>query len=163
MADSVRPQGCAVTCTPPPLGLTAPVSYAVNAVERGCNRLTAPCLCHCITQVDDFELLHDQPLASVFPKRTQDGMGLCGGFSFARGRHGPAGEAIVAASCPSTSAILMFFRADFPSEPAVCPDFRLERPSMRRHHTLAEVPMLEPPRTFLRFSRKRSAASGLPD
>jgi hypothetical protein len=134
------------------------MSYAVKAVERGCNRLTAPCLCHCVAQIDDFELLHDQPLASEFPKRTQDGIGLCGGFSFARGRHGPAGEAIVAANCPSSSAILMFFRADFPSVPAVGPALRLEGPSIHAHQPLAEIPTLKTLRTFLRFLRRRTAA-----
>jgi hypothetical protein len=40
-------------------------------------------------------------------------LGLCSGFSFARGRHGPASKPFVAPGCPSTSAILMFYRADF--------------------------------------------------
>jgi hypothetical protein len=63
---------------------------------------------------------------------------------------------------PSNSAILMFYRADFPSEPAVGPEFRLDGPSIRERRALAEVPTLETPRTSLRFSRKRSAVSGLP-
>ena len=68
------------------------------------------------------------------------------------------GEAFVAAGCPSTSAILLFYRADFPSEPGSEPEFRLERPSIRSYQPLAQVPTLKTPRTFLRFSRKRTVA-----
>jgi hypothetical protein len=44
----------------------------------------------------------------------------------------------LAAGGLSTSAILMFYRADFPSEPRQWPEFRLEGPSIQRH---------QPPRT----------------
>ena len=103
------------------------------------------------------------PLQVSFPRERSDGnLGLCSGFSFARGRLAPAAKPSWLPAAPSTSAILMFYRADFPSEPAVGPEFRLEGPSIRTHQPLAKAPMLETPRTFLRFSRKRSAASGLP-
>jgi len=46
-------------------------------------------------------------------------------------------EAIVASGCPSTSAILMFYGADFPSEPAAGPEFPLEGPFIRAHQPLA--------------------------
>jgi hypothetical protein len=103
------------------------------------------------------------PLQVSFPReRRERKSGLCGGFSFVRGGHGPADEAIMAVGRPSTSAILMFYRADFPSEPAVCPGFRLEGPFMRERRALAEIRTLETPRTSLRFSRRRTAASDLP-
>jgi hypothetical protein len=60
------------------------------------------------------------PLQVSFPRERKDGnRGSAAGSALREGAHGRAGEAIVAAGCPSTSAILMFYRADFPSEPAV--------------------------------------------
>lgn len=51
-------------------------------------------------------------------------LALCGGFSFARGRHVPAAKPSWLPAAPSTSAILMFYRADVPSEPAMGPSLR---------------------------------------
>ena len=46
----------------PSVGLTARVSRTVQAVDAHSRHRRAPCLHHCITQIDDFELLHDRPL-----------------------------------------------------------------------------------------------------
>ena len=103
------------------------------------------------------------PLQVSLPRERKDGNGDSAAVSALReGSHGPADEAIMAVGCPSTSAILMFYRADFRRIPAVSPEFQLEGPCIREHQALAQVPTLETLRTFLRFSRKRSAVSGLP-
>ena len=164
VASPVRPQGCAVACTPPPLGLTAYVSWAEQAVYSRSLSRSAPCLGHCIAQIDDFELLrHDQPLASEFPKRTQGRIGALRRVSFARGR--PWSGRCSHRGCqlsPRLAQSLCSTAQTFRRKPAVGPEFRLEGPCIRAHPPLAKIPMLKPPRTLLRFSRTRSAVSGLP-
>ena len=76
--------------------------------------MTAPCFGHCIAQIDDFELLHDQPSEVSFPRERRTEIGtlrrvqLCERAPMVR----PV-KPVVAAGDPSTSAILMFYRADF--------------------------------------------------
>lgn len=102
------------------------------------------------------------PLQVSFPRERKDGSWDSAAIQLCEKVPWSGREAIVAPSYPSTSAILMFYAQIFPSEPAVGPEFRLDGPCIRTHPPLAKVRMLEPPRTFLRFSRKRTAASGLP-
>lgn len=57
----------------------------------------APCLCHCIAQVDDIELLqHDGTSFNEFSLENEGRkLGTSRGFSFAKEGHAPAEEAIV--------------------------------------------------------------------
>jgi hypothetical protein len=112
----VRPQGVQLPAHPSVV-LTASVSWSVEVVERSCNVRIAASFRHCITQIDDFELVHDEPLASEFPKRERDGSrNSAAGSALREGAIRSGREAIVAPGCPSTSAILMFYRANFPLE-----------------------------------------------
>ena len=102
------------------------------------------------------------PLQVSFPRerRTESGSARVQLFERApcSGREAHRGSWLF----PSSSAILMFYRADFPSETGNTPGIRLEGPSIRTPQPLGLVPMLETLRTFLRFSCTRTAASGLP-
>ena len=140
-ANPVRPQGVQLPAHPS-VGSTVPVSWTIKVVVLRCEHLIASCLYHCIAQIDDFELFHDQPLASEFPKRTQDGnRGSAAGSAFARGR--PMVRPVKPSWLPAAPRLaqsVLFYRADFPSEPAVGPEFRL----VRTVHPNASTPRTSP-------------------
>jgi hypothetical protein len=97
----------------------------------------APCLCHCIAQVDDIELLqHDGTSFNEFSFENEGRkLGTPHGFSFAKEGLAPAEEAIVVPGFSFDLRILVFYRADFSARRPTAAGLRTARTARPRHST----------------------------
>ena len=101
--QSRETSGCAVTCTPLRWVSTAPVSWAVQIVVL---QVPSALMLHRVSVIASPRSMISScscminPLQVSFPRERRTEIGALRGFSFARGRHAPASEAIVAPGCP---------------------------------------------------------------